>query len=157
MRWLGFAKRCMEIAQDYVGQREGFGVRLADRESVQVKLGEVAHQIQIGRLLTMHAAWKLDQGARARKEVSMAKVQVADTLHKAADVAIQFKAPAAYSKDTIRAVDLSLRPLGPPGRWCVRSAHDGAGAVHARRRSRLLEMGLRRGTPERALINSPLS
>ncbi|MSP32382.1 MAG: acyl-CoA dehydrogenase [Pseudolabrys sp.] len=101
MRWLGFAKRCMEIAQDYVGRREGFGIKLADRESVQIKLGEVAHQIEIGRLLTMHAAWKLDQGERARKEVSMAKVQVADTLHNAADVAIQVNGARGYSKDTI--------------------------------------------------------
>jgi acyl-CoA dehydrogenase len=101
MRWLGFAKRCLEIAQDYVSQREGFGVKLADRESVQIKLGEVAHQIAIGRLLTMHAAWKLDQGDRARKEVSMAKVHVADTLHNAADVAIQLNGARGYSKDTI--------------------------------------------------------
>ena len=101
MRWLGFAKRCMEIAQEYVGKRDAFGVKLADRENIQVKLGEVAHQIQIGRLLTMHAAWKLDQGDRARKEVSMAKVQVADTLHQAADVAIQLNGARGYSKDTI--------------------------------------------------------
>jgi len=101
MRWLGFAKRCLEIAQDYVNQREGFGIKLADRESVQIKLGEVAHQIAIGRLLTMHAAWKLDQGDRARKEVSMAKVHVADTLHNAADVAIQLNGARGYSKDTI--------------------------------------------------------
>jgi acyl-CoA dehydrogenase len=101
MRWLGFAKRCMEIAQEYVGRREGFGIKLADRESVQIKLGEVAHQIQIGRLLTMHAAWKLDQGDRARKEVSMAKVQVADALHQAADVAIQLQGARGYSKDTV--------------------------------------------------------
>ena len=76
MRWLGWSKRCMEIAQEYVNRREGFGVKLADRESVQMKLGEVGHNIQIGRLLTMHAAWKLDQGDFARKEVSMAKVHV---------------------------------------------------------------------------------
>jgi acyl-CoA dehydrogenase len=101
MRWLGFAKRCLEIAQDYVNQREGFGIKLADRESVQIKLGEVAHQIAIGRLLTMHAAWKLDQGDHARKEVSMAKVHVADTLHNAADVAIQLNGARGYSKDTI--------------------------------------------------------
>ena len=101
MRWLGFAKRCMEIAQDYVERREGFGTKLASRESVQIKLGEVAHQIEIGRLLTMHAAWKLDQGDRARKEVSMAKVQVADALHQAADVAIQLNGARGYSKDTI--------------------------------------------------------
>ena len=101
MRWLGFAKRCMEVAQEYAGHRESFGVKLADRESVQIKLGQVAHQIQIGRLLTMHAAWKLDQGSRARKEVSMAKVQVADALHQAADVAIQINGARGYSRDTI--------------------------------------------------------
>src|SRR5882672_5100396 len=101
MRWLGLAKRCMEIAQAYVEEREGFGIRLADRESVQIKLGQVAHAIQIGRLLTMHAAWKLDQGDRARKEVSMAKLHVADTLHQAADVAIQLNGARGYSKDTI--------------------------------------------------------
>jgi len=101
MRWLGFSKRCMEIAQEYVEKREGFGIKLADRESVQIKLGEIAHQIQIGRLLTMHAAWLLENGSRARKEVSMAKVHVADTLHNAADVAIQLNGARGYSKDTI--------------------------------------------------------
>jgi acyl-CoA dehydrogenase len=101
MRWLGFAKRCMEIAQEYVEKRDAFGSKLASREGIQIKLGEVAHQIEIGRLLTMHAAWKLDQGDRARKEVSMAKVQVADTLHQAADVAIQLNGARGYSKDTI--------------------------------------------------------
>jgi acyl-CoA dehydrogenase len=101
MRWLGFSKRCVEIAQDYVSKREGFGIKLADRESVQIKLGEIAQQIQIGRLLTMHAAWMLDQGGRARKEISMAKVQVADTLHKAADLAIQLQGARGYSKDTV--------------------------------------------------------
>src|SRR3954453_20513410 len=101
MRWLGLAKRCLEIAQDYVSGREGFGMRLADRESVQIRLGEVAQRIQIGRLLTMHAAWTLDQGGRARKEVSMAKVHVADTLHMAADIGIQLNGARGYSKDTI--------------------------------------------------------
>ena len=101
MRWLGFAKRCMEIAQEYVEKRDAFGSKLASREGIQIKLGEVAHQIAIGRLLTMHAAWKLDQGDRARKEVSMAKIQVADTLHQAADVAIQLNGARGYSKDTI--------------------------------------------------------
>jgi len=101
MRWLGLAKRCMEIAQAYVDEREGFGVRLADRESVQISLGEMAHRIQIGRLLVMHAAWKLDQGDRARKEISMAKVHVAETLHQAADLGIQLNGARGYSKDTV--------------------------------------------------------
>jgi acyl-CoA dehydrogenase len=123
MRWLGLAKRCMEIAQSYVSERQGFGIKLADRESVQIKLGEVAHAIQIGRLLVMHAAWKLDQGDRARKEVSMAKVHVADTLHNAADAAIQLNGARGYSKDTIL-------------EWIYRYARqarlvDGASEVHS--------------------------
>ncbi|NDG85967.1 MAG: acyl-CoA dehydrogenase, partial [Proteobacteria bacterium] len=101
MRWLGLSKRCMDIAAAYAAERTGFGIRLADRESIQLKMGELAHDIQVGRLLVMHAAWKLDQGDFARKEVSMAKVHVADTLHKAADVAIQINGARGYSKDTI--------------------------------------------------------
>lgn len=101
MRWLGLSKRCMEITQEYVSTREGFGVRLGERESVQTALGELAHDIQIGRLLVMHAAWKLDQGDRARKEVSSAKIHVADTLHKAADTGIQLNGARGYSNDTV--------------------------------------------------------
>jgi acyl-CoA dehydrogenase len=101
MRWLGLAKRCLEIAQDYVSHREGFGIRLADRESVQIKLGQAASAIEIGRLLTMKAAWALDAGSHAKTEVSMAKVQVADTLQLCADTAIQLTGARGYSKDTI--------------------------------------------------------
>jgi len=101
MRWLGLAKRAMEIATEYVGRREAFGSKLAERESVQWLLGEAALDIQLSRMLTMHAAWTLDQGDFARKEVSMAKIQVADTLHKAVDTAIQLNGARGYSKDTV--------------------------------------------------------
>ncbi|MEQ9557417.1 MAG: acyl-CoA dehydrogenase family protein [Rhodospirillales bacterium] len=101
MRWLGLAKRSLEIADAYISEREAFGTRLADRESVQLLLGEAAKEIQIGRLLTMHAAWQLDQGSRARAEVSTAKVQVADTLHKCVDTAVQLCGARGYSKDTV--------------------------------------------------------
>lgn len=101
MRWLGLAKRSLEIADAYISEREAFGTRLADRESVQLLLGEAAKEIQIGRLLTMHAAWQLDQGSRARAEVSTAKVQVADTLHTCVDTAVQLCGAKGYSKDTV--------------------------------------------------------
>ena len=122
MRWLGLARRCLEIARAYVDDREAFGTRLAERESVQIKLGRVASAIEIGRLLVLKAAWKLDQGDRARKEISMAKVQVADTLHAAADAAIQLQGARGYSKDTI-------------AEWIYRYARqarlvDGASEVH---------------------------
>ena len=101
MRWLGLAKRCTEIARDYAENRHGFGVWLADRESIQIKLGDLAMGIEIGRLLVMKAAWELDRGGFAKKEVSMAKIHVANLLHKAADVAIQINGARGYSQDTV--------------------------------------------------------
>eukprot|EP01037_Dinobryon_pediforme_P012621 gene12621-12712_t len=101
MRWLGLAKRSVEIAQDYAANRMGFGQRLADRESIQLMLGDIAMRIEIGRLLVMHTAWVLDQGQFARKEISMAKVHVARVLHDAADIGIQINGARGYSKDTV--------------------------------------------------------
>ena len=122
MRWLGLSKRCVEIARAYAAERYGFGERLADRESIKLMLGDLAMRIEIGRLLVMKAAWALDQGSFARKEVSMAKVHVANLLHKAADVAIQINGARGYSTDT-------------PLEWIYRYARqarlvDGADEVH---------------------------
>ena len=101
MRWLGLSKRCVEIATEYAATRESFGIKLADRESIQLMLGGLAMAIEIGRLLVMKAAWELDRGGLARKEVSMAKIHVARTLHEAADIAIQINGARGYSKDTV--------------------------------------------------------
>ncbi len=100
MRWLGMAKRALEIAAPYVAERDSFDMKLAEHEGVQWMLGEAAMAVELGRLLTMKAAFKLDQGDFARKEVSMAKVQVSETLHKAVDTAIQLLGARGYSKDT---------------------------------------------------------
>ncbi|MGQ0483881.1 MAG: acyl-CoA dehydrogenase family protein [Hyphomicrobiales bacterium] len=122
MRWLGLAKRSLEIAQAYVKERQAFGTALAQRESVQIMLGEAAAEIEKGRLLVMHAAWKLDRGEKAQTEISMAKIHVAEILHKAADTGIQLCGARGYSKDTA---------LG----WIYRYARsarlvDGASEVH---------------------------
>ena len=131
MRWLGLSKRCVEIARAYAAERHGFGIRLADRESIQLMLGDLAMRIEIGRLLVMKAAWALDQGSFARKEVSMAKVHVANLLHAAADVAIQINGARGYSTDT-------------PLEWIYRYARqarlvDGADEVHKMVLNRTLE------------------
>ena len=101
MRWLGLCRRAMEIASEHVAKRQAFGRLLTEHEGVQWMMGESAARIHMGRLLTMHAAWKLEQGDFARKEVSIAKVDVADTLHHVVDMAIQFLGARGYSKDTI--------------------------------------------------------
>ena len=86
--------------------------------------------VEVGRLLTMRAAHKLDAGDFARKEVSMAKIQVADALHKAVDTAIQLCGARGYAKDTIL-------------EWMYRYARqarlvDGASEIHKMVLSRFL-------------------
>ncbi|MDO6966046.1 acyl-CoA dehydrogenase family protein [Rhizobium alvei] len=122
MRWLGLSKRCVEIARTYAAERFAFGERLSKRESIRMMLGDLSMQIEIGRLLVMKAAWELDRGGYARKEVSMAKIHVANLLHKAADTAIQINGARGYSTDT-------------PLEWIYRYARqarlvDGADEVH---------------------------
>jgi acyl-CoA dehydrogenase len=134
MRWLGMARRSVEIALDYVRERQSFGSTLASHEGVQWLLGEAVMAIDIGRLLTMRAAWKLDQGDFARPEISMAKIHVSETLHKAVDTALQLQGARGYSKDT-------------PVEWMYRYARqarlvDGASEIH---KMVLAESALKRG------------
>jgi acyl-CoA dehydrogenase len=100
MRWGGLARRCLEIALAHIGERKSGAGTLIDRESVQGLIGQAGLEIQTARLLTLHAAWKLDQGDLARKEISMAKIVAADALHKAADTALQLLGAKGYSRDT---------------------------------------------------------
>jgi acyl-CoA dehydrogenase len=122
MRWTGLGRRALEIAMARVEVRKAFGSTLIEKESVQQMIGQAAMELDIGRLLTMRAAWLLDQGSLARKEISMAKVVVADALHKAVDTSLQLLGARGYSKDT-------------PVEWMYRYARqarlvDGASEVH---------------------------
>ena len=122
MRWMGLARRSLEIALAYTEQRASFGAKLIDHESVQGLLGAAALQVQMARMLTMQAAWKLDQGDYARKEVSQAKIVAADALQQAVDTSLQLLGAKGYSKDT-------------PLEWIYRYARqarlvDGASEVH---------------------------
>ena len=122
MRWLGMARRALEIALPYVRERRAFGAALVEKESVRIALGRVVMAIDSGRLLVRRAAAALDRAEHAQAEVSMAKIQVADTLHLAVDTAIQLTGALGYSKDT-------------PLEWMYRYARqarlvDGASEVH---------------------------
>jgi acyl-CoA dehydrogenase len=101
MRWTGMGRRALEIALEYIQRRSAFGQKLIDKEAVQQMIGGAAMQLDIARLVTMRAAWALDQGSLARKEVSTAKVVAADALHQACDTALQLLGARGYSKDTV--------------------------------------------------------
>lgn len=99
MRWTGIAQRALEIATDYASRREAFGKTLAEQGVIQAMLADSDIELHAGRLMTQQAAWLLDQGERARRETSICKVFVSESVHRILDRAIQICGGSGYSRD----------------------------------------------------------
>jgi acyl-CoA dehydrogenase len=100
MRWLGQAQRAFEIMCRYVLKREAFGGPLAEKQTIQNWIADSAAEIQACRLLTQHAAAKIDAGADARVEISLIKFYGATMLHNVIDRAVQSHGALGVSDDT---------------------------------------------------------
>jgi acyl-CoA dehydrogenase len=100
MRWIGAAQRSFEMMCRYALERQSFGEPLAKKQTVQNWIADSAAEINAARLMTLHAAWKLDRGDDARIEISLIKFFGARVLHDVIDRAIQVHGALGYSKDT---------------------------------------------------------
>ena len=124
MRWLGQMQRAFELMCGYALEREAFGSPLADKQTIQNWVADSAAAIEAARLLTLQAAWKIDQvGAEnARREIAMIKYYGAPIMHDVLDRAIQIHGSFGYSTDL---------PLEHLYRWARASRiYDGPDEVH---------------------------
>lgn len=94
------AQRALDLATEHVVNRTTFGKGLEDRQGVQFMLAECASQIYIARLMLMHIAYKAENGLDIRQENGIAKVFLANMVHKVVDTAIQLHGALGYSTDT---------------------------------------------------------
>jgi len=101
MRWLGMAQRAFEMMCRYATEREAFGSTLARKANIQDWIAESRADIQAARLMTLHAAWKIDtEGASgAREEIALIKFFGARVLHTVVDRAIQVFGGAGVTED----------------------------------------------------------
>jgi acyl-CoA dehydrogenase len=124
MRWLGVSRRAFDALCERAVSRHAFGSVLADKQSIQNFVADSAAEMHAARLMTLHAAWKMDnEGASAaRTEISMIKFFGAKVLHDVIDRAIQVHGALGYSTDL---------PLEAMYRY-ARAArlYDGADEVH---------------------------
>jgi acyl-CoA dehydrogenase len=122
MHNVAMAQRALDMAAARVTERSTFGQKLADRQGVQWMLADCATELYIGRLMLMHIAYKAEKGMDLRQENSIAKVFLANMVHKVVDTAIQLHGALGYSQDT------------PLARWytSIRSQRlvDGPDEVH---------------------------
>ena len=100
MRWLGQMERAFELLCSYSLEREAFGSRLADKQTVQNWIADSAAAIHACRLMTLDAARKIDEGDEARVEVSVIKYFAAQALHDVIDRAIQVHGARGLTDET---------------------------------------------------------
>src|SRR3712207_3363109 len=68
MRWIGVAERALELMCKSASTRVAFGEPLAQQGVVQQQIAESQMEIEQARLLTLKAAWMIDQvGAKGAK------------------------------------------------------------------------------------------
>jgi acyl-CoA dehydrogenase len=101
MRWLGVARRAFDMLCERATYRVAHGSVLGEKQTVQNWIADSAAQMQAARLMTLHAAWKIDtQGAAAaRTDVSLIKFYGAQVLHDVIDRALQVHGSLGYSTD----------------------------------------------------------
>jgi acyl-CoA dehydrogenase len=101
MRWLGQSKRAFDMLCERALSRYTHGSLLAEKQTIQNWIADSAAEMQAARLMTLHAAWKMDQvGAPAsRTEIAMIKYFGAKVLYDVIDRAIQVHGSLGYSSD----------------------------------------------------------
>ncbi|MFQ5958980.1 MAG: acyl-CoA dehydrogenase family protein [Alphaproteobacteria bacterium] len=73
-RGVGIARACLDEAVAYSQTRKTFGKPICEHQSIQVKLADMATQVEAARLLTEFAAKAYDTGQRCDMEAGMAKL-----------------------------------------------------------------------------------
>jgi len=96
---VGSAQFLLDLAVEHARERETFGKPIGHRQGVSFQIADLATEIEQVRWLYRYAAWKLDNGERARKEESMAKLRGAELYNTAADVAMQVHGGSGFMKD----------------------------------------------------------
>jgi butyryl-CoA dehydrogenase len=72
-RGAGIASGALRLALDYALQRKTFGKPIAEHQAIQLKLADMATQVEAAKRLIESAARKYDAGERCDLEASMAK------------------------------------------------------------------------------------
>jgi alkylation response protein AidB-like acyl-CoA dehydrogenase len=98
-RGLGLSRAAFDEALRYAQQRVTFGKPIAQHQSIQIKLADMATKIEASRLLIYSAAAKKDRGERCDLEAGMAKLFATETAAEVTLEAMKVMGGNGYSKD----------------------------------------------------------
>ncbi len=92
------AERAIEITLDYVKTRPAFGGTLWDKQTIRLRLAELASRVAAGRQLVHHTAWLDAQGQDCVREVSMVKAYCGELVNEVLYACVQFHGGAGYMR-----------------------------------------------------------
>ncbi|GAA4856376.1 acyl-CoA dehydrogenase family protein [Actinomycetospora corticicola] len=98
-RSVGIAQRAYDEALAYARDRTAFKQPIGDFQAVQLRLAEIAVQLQAARLMTYWAASRMDDGVRMDTESGMAKVFASETALQCATDAMRIHGGYGYSTE----------------------------------------------------------
>ena len=86
---LGRADRALELAKQWAVDRVQFGQQIGKFQGVGFKLADMAMELRAAELLTLEAAWKVDQKSATDMDMAIAKLKSTEMLAMVADEALQ--------------------------------------------------------------------
>lgn len=95
-RSVGSSDKLIELAARYAKERVQFGKTIASNQGIQWMLAEMATETEAARTLTLKAAMLLDEGKKAMKEASMAKLFATEVFNRVADKSLQIHGGIGY-------------------------------------------------------------
>jgi len=86
---VGRARRVLDMAVEWSASRKQFGQRIGDFQGTGFKLADMVTEIDAADWLTLAAAWKVDQGQDANREIASAKLYSTEMLARVTDQTLQ--------------------------------------------------------------------
>jgi short-chain 2-methylacyl-CoA dehydrogenase len=96
----GMAQGCLDETIAFVGERESFGVKLADHQYVAFACAELAAITATCRMLTYDGCWKADHGLPYEAEASVIKYMTSELVNKATFLGTQLHGGQGYMLDS---------------------------------------------------------
>jgi len=96
---VGVAQACLDASLSYSQQRRQFGRAISQFQATQMKLADMATQIELSRLMVWRAGTLIDLGQPPGQFAAMAKVQASETATWCANQAVQIHGGAGFMED----------------------------------------------------------
>ncbi|QII02040.1 acyl-CoA dehydrogenase [Rhodococcoides fascians A21d2] len=100
-RSVGIAQAAYDAALEYAKQRTAFGQPIAEFQAIQLKIADIATQLQAARLMTYWAASQADSGKRVDMEAGMAKYFASEAAITASLEAMRIHGGYGYSTEFV--------------------------------------------------------